>query len=316
MTVELVEELESELTMELVEHRVDVARRILAALHSLAPGAVDIPAEPLDRFDYAIAHQAFVLARHAASTRDVELAHKAVRLWQERGSLRDHAVPTTIGPVLVVAAENCVSYDDDRLQDPVHLIDIDRLLAVGDEFAATLRNAVDSALSIGADMIRSCTAIVVYRDVRDLEETSTSCTFDFLPCTVALSWSAEPLRLGETLVHEATHTWLNDVFATENVTFPDGGPTFYSPWRQEERPIFGIVHAVLAFSQVIQYLRGVQAADSDDSHLALVVRQRLINELASLDVGLDASRQACEYISSERLRRYLTATVDLAHELA
>lgn len=168
---------------------------------------------------------------------------------------------------------------------------------------------MDAALAVGSEVLRSSTAVVIWTEAVPLGATCRSYTFDFLPGTVVLNWTDEPLRLGETLVHEATHSWLNESLESEGVAFEDGGDLFHSPWKNEDRPVFGIVHAALAFANVIQYLSRIQPAGDDGSQLAAVLRRRLEVELESLELG-HASALACfDQVRSDRLRTYLRAAV-------
>jgi HEXXH motif-containing protein len=308
--------LEAELTRAVVERRPEREQRILSSLSCLAPDAeLDDVTAGWDAFDHALLHHAFQQTQVAMRTRDAERARRAIRLWQGRGRLREQAIPTAVGPVLVVDAEQCAAVDDERLGSQMYLLDTelpDMPAAERDRIARTLNTAVDTALAVGSDVLRSSTAIVIRTAVCELEETSRSYTFDFLPGTVVLSWTEEPLRLGETLVHEATHSWLNESLSGEGVVFPDG-PRFHSPWRNEERPLFGIVHAALAFAKVIQYLSRIQLAPDDPSTLAAVLRQRLADERESLAIGYEAAVRSFAFVTSDRLRTYLRAAVEEAH---
>ena len=306
---------QSELTAALVGERADRQRAILTSLGSLIPG-VELTggSGAPDAFDNAVLHHAFQQAQLAARTQDAARALRAVRLWQQRDALRARAVQTAVGPVLVVDAADCTPVEDDRLGSRMYLLDepTGSGAAADRGTAEVLNAAVDAALATGSEVLRSSTAIVVWTRSIALHEVSHSHTLDFLPGTVVLDWSDQPLRLGETLVHEATHSWLNEAFAAEGVEFAENGPSFHSPWRNEERPAFGIVHAALAFATVIHYLRRIQPDSEDASPLAAVLRQRLSVELQSLEIGHQAALECFEQVSSERLRSYLHDAVEAA----
>ncbi|MCT9007404.1 aKG-HExxH-type peptide beta-hydroxylase [Streptomyces rhizosphaerihabitans] len=304
--------LQADLTARLVARRSERARTILATLRRLAPGTDlgDLDGTP-DAFDHAVLHHAFQQAQIAARTRDADRARRAVELWQNRAALRAEAVHTAVGPVMVVRAADCEAVDDDRLGSQMYLLGAspERDAAERERIARTLNAAVDAALAVGSEVLRSSTAVVIWTEAVPLGATCRSYTFDFLPGTVVLNWTDEPLRLGETLVHEATHSWLNESLESEGVAFEDGGDLFHSPWKNEDRPVFGIVHAALAFANVIQYLSRIQPAGGDGSQLAAVLRRRLEVELESLEIG-HASALACfDQVHSDRLRTYLRAAV-------
>ncbi|GAB2942295.1 MULTISPECIES: aKG-HExxH-type peptide beta-hydroxylase [Streptomyces] len=304
--------LQAALTARLVEHRAERARTLLASLRRLAPDTqLDEPDGAPDAFDNAVLHHAFQQARLAARTRDADRARRAVRLWQDRAALRAEAVRTAVGPVLVLRAADCDAVDDDRLGSRMYLLgdSPEQDAAERARIARTLNEAVDAALAVGGEVLRSSTAVVIWTEAVPLGATCRSYTFDFLPGTVVLNWTDEPLRLGETLVHEATHSWLNESFGAEDVSFADDGPLFHSPWKNEDRPVFGIVHAALAFANVIHYLSRIQPAPDDDSRLAAVLRRRLEVERESLEAGHAAALTCFDQVPSEPLRAYLRAAV-------
>lgn len=80
-----------------------------------------------------------------------------------------------------------------------------------------------------------------------------------LPYTVFSDWADDPIVLGESLVHESAHCWLNAALAAEGERLPPA-PLLHSPWKAEPRPPFALLHAGLAFSVVATYFRA-QLAD-------------------------------------------------------
>lgn len=65
---------------------------------------------------------------------------------------------------------------------------------------------------------------------------------------------ALPAQLGVALVHEFRHSLLNGlIFLTP--LFDDSGALFHAPWRDDPRPVGGLVHGAYAFSGVTRYWR-------------------------------------------------------------
>ncbi|WP_327692321.1 MULTISPECIES: HEXXH motif domain-containing protein [unclassified Streptomyces] len=63
-----------------------------------------------------------------------------------------------------------------------------------------------------------------------------------------------PAQLGVALVHEFRHTLLNGlIFLTP--LFDECGELFHAPWRDDPRPLGGLVHGAYAFSGVAHYWR-------------------------------------------------------------
>ncbi|WP_371670796.1 HEXXH motif domain-containing protein [Streptomyces sp. NBC_00289] len=63
-----------------------------------------------------------------------------------------------------------------------------------------------------------------------------------------------PAQLGVALVHELRHSLLNGL-AFLTPLFEERGELFHTPWRDDPRPIGGLVHGAYAFSGVAHYWR-------------------------------------------------------------
>jgi hypothetical protein len=98
---------------------------------------------------------------------------------------------------------------------------------------------------------------------------------------VALSARGSAAEFAETLVHELQHSKLNAVL--ELVHLHDDGRTkrHYAPWRDDPRPLTGLLHGLYAFVSVAEFWHG-QAPGS--FALALRVRQLRL-ALDNVDTG-------------------------------
>ena len=87
-----------------------------------------------------------------------------------------------------------------------------------------------------------------------------------LPNVVFKNNEAAPLRFGETLVHEADHQFF---YALEEChTFWTADPqtqaaAHFSPWRDDSRPLDGILRGLSAFTRVSLYYVGVLRSGAD-----------------------------------------------------
>ncbi len=66
-------------------------------------------------------------------------------------------------------------------------------------------------------------------------------------------WSHDPVGYAESIVHEAAHSILNYYIEALEITMPTG--SYWSPWRQTNRPTFGVLHGAWAFSHVYHYYK-------------------------------------------------------------
>lgn len=89
-------------------------------------------------------------------------------------------------------------------------------------------------------------AVVCLLRGKPLGATLDSWTISRLPGTVFTDHVADPLVLARDLIHEAGHNWLNDAFTALHVKI-DGDVSYFSPWKNTNRPAFGFIHACWAF---------------------------------------------------------------------
>lgn len=111
--------------------------------------------------------------------------------------------------------------------------------------------------------------------------------------------------MGEVIVHEYRHNLLNALTAAAPVFCDDSpaGAEFYSPWRDDPRPLAGLLHAMFTFSAVVgfyrRYLERAEAnarnrraatrrAKAHALRLAIVVRQFGSARLTPFGEGLFA----------------------------
>lgn len=80
------------------------------------------------------------------------------------------------------------------------------------------------------------------------------------PGVIFLSPSANPLLLTEAIVHEYAHTELDRITAFEAIyRKEDEDATYYSPWRNDARPLWGLFHAIYVFFRVYEFLQAIDA---------------------------------------------------------
>jgi HEXXH motif-containing protein len=96
------------------------------------------------------------------------------------------------------------------------------------------------------------TGVLVVLEDRRIHEKIESYSLLGFPGTIFTDWSGSAIRFGESILHEATHSWLNEIVVALDEHWPEE-PTWYSPWRGIARPVFGILHAALSFSMCAQF---------------------------------------------------------------
>ncbi len=102
--------------------------------------------------------------------------------------------------------------------------------------------------------------------------------------------------LADALVHELQHSKLNAVFELVCLHEPDEQRHFYAPWRDDPRPLAGVLHGVYAFASVVEFWRSrrrlVPADHADKADFAFVLRAL---QLRSVITDLTATARLNEW---------------------
>jgi uncharacterized protein len=73
--------------------------------------------------------------------------------------------------------------------------------------------------------------------------------------SVAMSLPPDPVNGAETLVHETQHLKLDGLLDLADLTLPDDGRRFYAPWRDDPRPVSGLLQGAYAYLGVTAFWR-------------------------------------------------------------
>jgi HEXXH motif-containing protein len=83
---------------------------------------------------------------------------------------------------------------------------------------------------------------------------------------VGVSTAADPLELAATLAHEVQHAKLYQIVAAEQLTLPDPG-RYYAPWRDDPRPLTGLLQGVYAYLGVAGFWRTQRRVETGENEL-------------------------------------------------
>jgi HEXXH motif-containing protein len=82
---------------------------------------------------------------------------------------------------------------------------------------------------------------------------------------VAMSQPPDPCTLAVTLTHELQHIKLSALLDITPLTHPDGSQRFYAPWRDDPRPVSGLLQGAYAFLGVAGFWRDQRHLESGDA---------------------------------------------------
>jgi len=93
------------------------------------------------------------------------------------------------------------------------------------------------------------------------------------------------LRVAESILHEAMHLKLTLIEKHVDLVVPETQETFYSPWRDEQRPVRGVLHGLFVFSAIKQFYSLVKYQFVTENELAKFIAFRnkeIVLEIQSL----------------------------------
>jgi hypothetical protein len=112
---------------------------------------------------------------------------------------------------------------------------------------------------------------------KGLNQDHISYTIKPLYCTVFMENTTSPVRIAETLIHEGCHSYLNMILDYEGLNLDS--KSYYSPYKNTQRPTSGILHAVMAFSTLIYFFETLLGSSKKISTNEIIyLENRLTNE--------------------------------------
>ncbi|WP_051804047.1 aKG-HExxH-type peptide beta-hydroxylase [Streptomyces sp. NRRL S-474] len=250
--------------------------------------------------DYAVAHHLLEGAEHAARTR-----HADRLAWYRRTTVRD-LTHLSAGPHLVLSPCPADLLRSEISETAYYLVGPDTNPAPP-EALGLVGAAIASATEHGfGTLLTQHAPVVCLLNHRRLEETLHSWALTRLPGTVFTDYTGHPEVLARDLIHEAAHNWLNDALVAYDVSLP-AEVTFFSPWRDTQRSVFGFLHACWAFSLTVLYAREARRRARGavvpflDAHL----RKQAV-QFAATAKCLD---QALSYVSANEIREHIGRAV-------
>lgn len=153
-------------------------------------------------------------------------------------------------------------------------------------------SAATSVISLVPSLALSVSALV--RSVHILKSDDPDIDISFsdplIPFSIFLSISQgrnADLRIAEAIIHETMHLQLSLVEQVVPLVL-DNRIERYSPWKQELRPLSGLIHALYVFRVVDTWLEKISASGSFVSGINRR-REQIAKEIAELDLtGTDA----------------------------
>jgi len=198
---------------------------------------------------YSLLHHALYHASSAARDRE---PRRVADMCDLVTAMRD--LPRDPG-LCVAPASACRRVVDPRFSSPVYAVTGDAISA-----AAAPNDLLDQTLCLLAEAnllswVREGCGCLVLCDQMDGSDGAGAFSYSvgIMPHTVFTDWLDDAVVVAECLLHESAHCWLNMVITACDERFPTE-PVGFSPWKNVDRPAFGLIHAGLAFGLVATFL--------------------------------------------------------------
>jgi HEXXH motif-containing protein len=225
------------------------------------------------------------------------------RLTQTGGASKPtvpYSIANCLHPSAMAADSQTLGAGLPRLELP----DWPRLTTFYDEHGLEPLRADEVAATQAADKLRRAwellaTVPAVAASLRDLVETvqvlrspdpeiDVSYSHPAIPFSVFVSVGedASPvssLRVAESLLHEAMHLKLTLLEQEVELVRTGSQAVYYSPWREEDRPVRGVLHGMFVFAAVREFYQILSGYELPESAREFVIgRQEVIAEEMTL----------------------------------
>lgn len=253
--------------------------------------------EPSDPVIFAMLNQLYVQARYAAARNDRQAAARALLPWYEYTTWFDRWP-------LSLAVEHCTPLQVHGLAEPAY--GIGGHLTHDIALDAAVRAALVQVEAVGfRPLLEIATGIIVALGPVAPGLSPVSFSLSFLPGTTHAQFPVTAAGLGEILVHEAVHSWLNECLALTETAMPSE-PMIQSPWKGALRPPLAILHSAAAFATVVCYMFACERRGNPyELGRATAERQVIVDHRGDIDRVIDM-------VPSQRLRELVRRQVDLA----
>lgn len=290
------------------ERRHGVAQSLHDVVAAAAPGIAELTQGPLSSVTGAMLVHTLYDLSVAARAEDPLRADEAVGVWAS-GIESDALVRCGDIEALFVDSELCRVTDDVNHGSLILTLTPSAVQAPPPVPRTELESAISLVSDAGyADLLRSSIGVVILCSVRGSEMLE-SYSISSMPDTMWVDYSRESLQIGEVLVHETGHNWLNHALTACGEVLPEQ-PVWHSPWKQTDRPAHGIIHAAWSFSLLIQYFAAYRGPQAPNERMRRYCAFRTGAELQRLREGHKVVLKAFDFVRNQDLRAVLTEQLE------
>jgi hypothetical protein len=256
-----------------------------------------------DRFpkswEFPLLKYVFTICLHSAKIQDTDAIRQALQFWERINSNNKGKYDYDHSSWLLLDKQYCKTRPPFYTENTKDIILLTKE-ALDHGFQEVPSTYLDRSWKSIKDtqflpLVEQTGSIIVHLEKQSNDDDLTAYTTQFQGITFT-DWSNNPLVYAESIVHESAHSLLNYYLEALNLQMP--ATAYWSPWRQTNRPAYGVLHGVWAFSHVYEFYKHLAIAENREEHHIRAEREKkdLINVHGSLseileDVGSDQLRE-------------------------
>lgn len=264
------------------------------------------------KVEFALLHHTLHLSKHYSLTQDTDNVLNALTIWKYPLDTLSTLIRTPLAHIIVVDSQYCVHHDDPNVENPIYTVSKDAPWKEPPLPPKFISNMVECICTTGLqNIVKTSLGVVVIMKHRDFDEGTISFCVSTLPGTIFIDYTNDTVQTGEWLIHESAHDWLNQCLTALNLKLPLK-PTWFSPWKNTQRPAFGILHAVAAFSIGVQYTRYWAKISNISDRTRRYCQFRADSEAQKLKDIKESFSEALELIQNSRIEKILQYWYDKA----
>jgi HEXXH motif-containing protein len=159
------------------------------------------------------------------------------------------------------------------------------------EVAARIQGAVERASIDGlaeslGRIARSCHVLAAEPEY-DVSHSTPELPMSIFFSVPSMEERHAELRLAESIIHEAMHLQLTFIESSVPLV-KSTAATAFSPWKQSERPVGGLLHGLYVFAVIHEVLLALAADDAEAHEYAETRCPEIAREIAAVGVGRES----------------------------
>lgn len=226
-------------------------------------------------WEFPLLKYVFTICLHSAKIQDTDTIRQALQFWESINSNNKGKYDYDHSSWLLLDKKYCQTRPPFYKENTKDIILLTKE-ALDNGFQEVPSTYLDRSWKWIKDtqflpLVEQAGSIVVHLEKQADDDDLTAYTTQFQGITFT-DWSDNPLVYAESIVHESAHSLLNYYLGALDLKMPS--TNYWSPWRQTNRPAYGVLHGVWAFSHVYHFYQRLAVAENREEHRIRAEREK------------------------------------------